>query len=417
MKRALTDRLLRSLAAPCPAPLEVWDQTLRGFGVRVSRRGTVTFFAMRRRRGAGSSQAIRVSIGPYPLLPLAEARQRAREVLRDLYDGIDPREREAERLRAEGAKRSNIFSAVAEEFITRHVSRARTARAIELRIRRELLTRWGNKSISEITRHDVIRAIEEIVDSGRPGAAYQTLTYARRLFGWAIDRDIYGIERAPTDRLSARDLIGAKQPRQRVLTDAELRLIWQATAETYPDGPYIRLLLMLGQRRNELARAIWNEFDLDKALWTLAGARMKSGEPHTVPLPPDAVEILRALPRFAGDVVFSASQGARPLNDFGATKTRLDRRITTLNAGKLIDHWTFHDCRRTFRTGLSTLGIAPHVAELCIGHKQRGIVATYDLHRFDGEKRHAFESWAAQLRSIVEPPPSKVVAFRSKARA
>ena len=188
---------------------------------------------------------------------------------------------------------------------------------------------------------------------------------------------------------------------ERVLTGSELVLIWRATEGppeiTYPEGPYVRLLVLLGQRRSELARATWDEFDLDKGLWTRGGERMKSDNPHVVPLPKAAIEILRALPRFGGNVVFSASYGARPLNDFGSVKVRLDNRIAALNGGQPI----------------STLGVAPHVAELCIAHKQRGIAAVYDVHRYERERRDAMERWAAYLLAIVEPPPANVVRLRS----
>jgi integrase len=130
-----------------------------------------------------------------------------------------------------------------------------------------------------------------------------------------------------------------------------------------------------------------------------------------VPLPLRAVEILRALPRFVSGHVFTA-RGTRPLNDFGAVKTRIDRCIAKLNGDQPIEPWTFHDCRRVFRTGLSTLGIPPHVAELCLAHRQPGLARTYDLHRFDAEKRHALNAWAAYLLSIVEPQPSKVRPLR-----
>src|SRR6516225_6635523 len=91
----------------------------------------------------------------------------------------------------------------------------------------------------------------------------------------------------------------------------------------------------------------------------------------------------------------------RALNDFGAVKQRLDRTIAKLNGGKPLDPWTLHDARRTFRTGLSTLNIPPHIAELCLAHRQPGLARTYDLHRFDQEKRHALNAWAARLLAIV----------------
>jgi integrase len=249
----------------------------------------------------------------------------------------------------------------------------------------------------------------EIAERGHREAARQTFTYARRLFRWAVARGL--LEHAPTDYLNAKDLIGVKKIRQRLLTERELRLIWRAAAQApYPDGPYVHLLLLLGVRRTELGRALWREIDLDRALWVIPPGRMKSDEGHTVPLPPRAVEILqsRSFPRFASGYVFAA-RGTRPLNDYGAIKQRLDTRIAALNGGKPIEPWTLHDCRRTFRTGLSTLGIAPHIAELCLAHHQSGLARTYDLHRFDAEKRHALNAWAAQLLSIVEPPPDRVV--------
>jgi len=171
------------------------------------------------------------------------------------------------------------------------------------------------------------------------------------------------------------------------------------------------LLLLLGVRRSELGQAMWSEVDLERALWTIGPQRMKSDEGHTVPLPPRAVAILRPLPRFVSGYVFTA-RGSRPLNDFGAVKLRLDQRVTALNGGQPLEAWTFHDCRRAFRTGLSTLGVAPHIAELCLAHRQPGLARTYDLHRFDEEKRHALNAWAARLLAIVEPSPDKVVALR-----
>jgi integrase len=393
MRAVLTDKLIRGLTAKSQPHEPIWDQTLRGFGIR-----------------GGNRNPIRLQVGRYPTISLAEARERARALLRDLQDGIDPRERKAEQQRIEAARQASRFAAVAEQFIQRHVAKARTANAIELRIRRELIVRWSDRPIAEITRADVVRMVDEIIDRGHPEAARQTFAYAKRLFRWAVARDV--LHHAPTDHLNATDLIGAKKPRQRLLTDHELQLIWRAAAQApYPDGPYVQLLLLLGVRRSELGQAVWGEFDLDRALWTIPPARMKSDEGFTAPLPPRAVEVLRSLPRFTSDYVFTA-RGARPLNDFGTVKQRLDRTIADLNGGEPLARWTLHDCRRTFRTGLSTLNIAPHIAELCLAHRQPGLARIYDLHRFDAEKRHALNAWAARLLAIVEPRPDKVTPLR-----
>jgi integrase len=408
MRTPLTDKLLRSLRG---RPATIWDQSLSGFGVRAHAGGGISFFAMARQRG-DSRRPIRITIGRYPLTSLGAAREQARGLLRDLSAGIDPRARRAAELAAETVKRSNTVAAVAEDFIRRHVARARTAHTIELLIRRELIARWGDRPITDITRRDAVTMVEEIVDRGHPEAARRALTYTKRLFDWAITRGIHGLEHAPTDRLKAQDLVGAKKPRQRVLTDTEVALIWRASGELpYPDGPYIRLLLLLGQRRTELALATWDadEIDLARALWVIPAGRMKSDETHAVPLPPPAVKILRALPR-SGRYVFSP-RGTHPLNDFSAVKDRLDQAIVDLN-GAAVRGWTLHDLRRTFRTGLSSLRIAPHVAELCIAHRQPGLAGVYDLHRFEDEKRHAMNAWASRVLSLVEPSSAKVARLK-----
>jgi integrase len=404
MKQTLSDRKLRSLARPRSAPQEIWDQQLRGFGCRASKQGTLSFFAMRRPRG--SARSVRIKVGDFPAMSLHDARSRARALLREMQDGVDPRARKAAEARAEVAKQARSFSAVAELFIARHVATKRTARTIEQLIRRELIPRWGERPITDVSRADVVALVDEIVDRGHPEAARLVFAYARRLFGWAVPR--YGLEHAPTDHLSLKDLIGAKAARKRVLNNLEIALLWRATEgpEAAYYGPYARLLLLFGVRRTELGRAIWGEFDLDAALWTIPPTRMKSDEPHTVPLAPPALEILRALPQGKGYVI-----GGSPIH-YSRSKRELDARMTALNGGKPIPRWTWHDLRRTFRTGLSGLKIAPHIAELAIAHGKQGLSRIYDQHRYDAELHEAFALWAQRILSIVAPPSDTVVPLR-----
>ena len=411
MKQTLSDRRLRGLTKPRTGAVEIWDQQLRGFGCRASPHGVVSFFVMRCPRG--STKPVRIKVGNFPAMPLAAARQRARTLLTEMQDGVDPRARKAEEIRQAAAEKASTFAAVAETFISRHVASKRTGPDIENRIRRELIPRWGARPITSITRADVIAMVDEIVDRGHPEAARQTLVYARRLFNWAVPR--YDLQHAPTDHLAAKDLVGAKKPRQRVLTDAELALIWRATEglEAVYYGPFIRLLMLLGVRRSELGRALWSEFDLDGALWTIPAGRMKMDEPIVVPLSAPAIEILRGLFQDRHTKTVPTYALGSFLHYVRAVKY-LNRRMTALNGGKPIPHWTLHDLRRTFRTGLSRLQIAPHIAELCIGHRQPGLHRIYDLHKFDAEKRHAFNAWAAHVLRIVAPPEGRVVQLRQQ---
>jgi integrase len=398
MKTNLTDKLMKSLVGKRrDAPMEIWDKTLSGLVVRVGRSGTVSAGIMSRPRGR--SKPVRVPIGTFPPWSLAELRDSARELLRDMQAGIDPREVRAARLRIEAAASSSTFENVAERFVSQHVVKARTARSIELRIRRELIPRWKDWQIDVITRSDVRRLLEEIVARGHPEAARQTFLYTSRLFRWAVGHDL--LQHSPCDGISMLEMLGERRARARVLNDSELRIIWAATSDSL-FGQFIQILLLTGVRRSELGFAPWSEINLETAIWTIPPGRMKSVYEHVVPLSAPVLTILRELPRSVSPRLF-------PAFGYSILKRRLDARITSLNGGVPLAPWRLHDARRTFRTGLSTLQIAPHIAELCIAHRQRGIVGVYDLHRFDQEKKFAFDAWAARLMDIVHPSEDKVV--------
>src|SRR5262249_22337011 len=153
--------------------------------------------------------------------------------------------------------------------------------------------------------------------------------------------------------------------RQRVLTDSEIALFWRATQgeihdwieSTYPSGPFMRFLLLTAVRRSEAARMAWAEVDLDDALWVIPAQRTKTGASHAVPLSGMAVDLLKSLPRFAGDYVFSATGGRAPIKGFGKFKDTIDARAAELAPPGLAG-WRFHDLRRSVRTNLSSLGVS-----------------------------------------------------------
>jgi integrase len=357
---------------------------------------------------------------------------RHREVLGALIAGDDPAAlAEAKRREKEEAERRNLadtFGAVAEDYIKRHVDKLRSGPEVAGILRRELIPIWGDRQLAEIAKRDVFALLEGVVDRGgakaEPGtrrrsggdwAARKRLALIRGFFNWAAERDL--ITTAPTDRLRSSKLLGAAEPRDRVLTDDELRMVWHAAGEEpYPYGPLVRMLMLTAQRRDEIAGARWSEIDLDKGLLVIGAERMKMKVAHVVPLPPAAVEILRGLLRFAAsDCVFAGQTAARSFSGFGTAKARFNKRLPGILA------FSLHDLRRTARTRLSELGVAPFVAEMVLAHAQRGVAKVYDLHRYTEEKRQALEKWEARLLSIVElpnpEPGGKVVPLRRRARA
>jgi integrase len=418
-RAVFTDRYLRSIR---PAPLRKrivhWDAAKPSFGCRITDRGVISFFVMRRMQG--KPEPVRVVLGRYPEISLATARKRATAALSHLVAGVHPKERAREEQLAHAKRQLNTFAALAEAFQQRPAAaRQRTASEIAKTIKRHLLARWGNRVASGIKRSDVIAMLEDIDSGSGPYMAAKTFALASQIFRFGITHELGGLQSNPCHPLKPSDFVGKMAPRQRVLTDSEIALVWQATQgdthngveSTYPGGPFVRLLLLTGVRRSEAAHMTWAEVDLDNALWVIPGHRSKSGVPHEVPLSGMAIDLLKSLPRFAGDYVFSANGGRSPIKGFGKFKGVIDVRIAEA-APPGPEDWRFHDLRRSVRTHLSSLGVLPFIAELVIGHQQRGVHKIYDVHRYQAEKRDALERWAFKLRTIIEPPPANVTRLR-----
>lgn len=418
----LTDLKLKGLKpAGVGDRYDVMDAVVPGLGVRVTDKGQRTFILLT--RFPGSTNPTRRSLGEYGKMTLDGARQKARHWHELIGKGIDPaieaqRERDAETL-----KQDTTFGAVAEEFLKRHVKGQRRGADVERDVRRELIPAWGTKPITEITRRDVVTVVESIADRGAKYSAHNVLGHIRALFNWAINRGTYGLETSPCDRLKPAALIGEREPRQRVLSDAEIAALWRVTGgdapdnqmlEFYPFGPLYRLLLLTGQRKAEVAEARWREFDLDKRIWTVPAERFKSNSAHLVPLSDGAMTILNVLPRFSGgDYLFSTALGVRPVSGFAGAKERLDSKLEK-DLGHAVDPFVIHDLRRTVRTNLSALRVPEPVAELVIGHARKGLARVYDQHRYVDEMREALDLWDRKVRDIVKPAPENVVPLPKK---
>jgi integrase len=200
---------------------------------------------------------------------------------------------------------------------------------------------------------------------------------------------------------------------------------WQATGDmAYPFGPIYRLLLLSGLRLNEVADAVWSEFDLAKGIWTIPAFRMKGknskARSHTIPLTADILEVLSGLPRFnGGEYLFSTTNGERPAWIADRVKRRLDAAMLNTLRELARQHgddpekvklaaWVNHDLRRTLRSRLSELRVSADVAEAILAHVKPGIRGVYDRYEHFDEKRHALELWATRLRNIAQPQPNVV---------
>ena len=158
-------------------------------------------------------------------------------------------------------------------------------------------------------------------DRDAPYQARNVLAHVKTFFGWAIEHGYGGIETSPCDRIKPSRLIGPASPRQRVLSDIEIAAFWRATGRMgYPIGALFQMLLLTGQRRSEVAEARWCEFDLRNQLWTVPPERFKSDSTTRVPLSADVLALLKTLPRWKGDFLFSSTGGKKPVNGFSKAK-------------------------------------------------------------------------------------------------
>ncbi|WP_175492690.1 tyrosine-type recombinase/integrase [Methylocapsa palsarum] len=405
----MTDRTLRGLKpAPAGKRTVIWDTAVPSLCVRVTDTGAASFNVMRRLKGRIIRRMVGISWRvPFPAgqpLPysLSDARNDARSAILDISRGIDPKAAREAAKEAETQAARETFSALAKEFLADHVSSLRSAREVEAAFKNELLPVFGKKPIAEISDVDIVRLVKGI-SKDRPYQARHIFAYLSKFFAWAAAHRY--VKASPFAGLKAKDLLVKPSARLRILNDDELAALWRATAALpYPSGPFVRLLLLTGQRLREVAEMAWSEVDIDKAVWTIPADRMKADAPHIVPLAPEAVVILKSLPRWTGPFVFSTTGGHRPIANFSGIKEKADALLTN------IENWRFHDLRRTMRTGLSALRIVDTVSELCIAHTQKGLHRIYDQHSYIDEKRHAFEAWGCHVVAVCEPnAPSNII--------
>ena len=389
-----------------------WDDAMPGFGVRIYPSGRKAF-VLSYRNGGGKKRL--VVLGTYGRdLTLEQAREKAVKESGTVIDGIDPVKQR--RLEREKERTGDRFKDVAETFITRHVKqtlRPSSAKEYERIIRRNLIPKWSRKSIEEITRHDIITLLDTVTDRGATVGVNRVLAVTRKLFNWCVERGV--IEATP--------VMGVKPPgketkRDRVLSDDELRLVWKASDEQgWPFGPFTKLLILTAQRRGEVAAMRWADLNLegDEPVWTLPREATKANRLHTVPLSPQAVEIINALPKMEGEHVFSTryeetpdgKRISRPISGFGRSKQLLDKGIAEAaeKAGLAApEAWRHHDLRRSAASGMARLNVQPHILSRVLNHapgSAEGVTAIYNRHHYHDELRHALTVWAAHVERIV----------------
>ncbi|WP_043539721.1 tyrosine-type recombinase/integrase [Salinarimonas rosea] len=420
MPKALTVRAVES-AKPSDARREIPDGGCAGLYLIVQPSGVKSWAV--RYRSPVTGKPVKLTLKGVPPEALADARKAARDALAAVSEGRDPSaERSAARAATIAAARdtSDTVAVLLDRFLSTRPLRERTAAEYRRLAERLIKPALGSRKVQDVRRRDVIALLDGIAERA-PISANRTLALVRVFYGWLASRDM--VETSP--------VLGVKPParetsRDRFLEDREIAALWSATGGMgYPMGPLVRVLLLTGQRREEVTGMRWEELDLDGGAprWTLERSRTKNDTAHVVPLSPAVVEILRGLPRST----FAAENGAEKPSPFVFTTTGKTP-VSGLSKAKDIAHremtaalgaepapWRLHDLRRTASTLMARLGIPQEHVEAVLNHrtgKAGGVAGVYNRFSYADEKRRALAALAGLVAEITGNAPANVVALR-----
>jgi integrase len=388
----LTQRRIEALE--CPAEKKdilVFDDEQKGLGVRITAGGGKTFLA----QYAFGGQKRRVPLGSCSAISLAKAREAARAILGAVAHGRDPAAERKEKAREATRKATHdalTLGALLEQWHALRLADKRPSYAAEaVRAVRHAFGKHLNAPAAGLDRKAVVRVLDGLTKEGKVALASRTAAYGRACYQWAIKRG--ALEANPFVNLP----LAPVGKRERVLSDDELRTVWKATEGPGPFNVIVRMLILTGQRREEVAGMAWNEICPDLSTWTIPANRAKNGAVNIVSLSPQAQAILRATLRLAGSaLVFPGLRG--PFNGFSKAKAALDK-------ASGVNDWRLHDLRRTMATGLQKLGVRLEVTEAVLNHvsgSRAGIVGVYQRHSWSEEKRAALMAWGERVAAIVE---------------
>ena len=410
----LTPTAVRSAVLPKGKTEAIFfDDDIPGLGLRLREGGSRTFVFQYKR---GRVQR-RMNLGKAGALNLAEVRQLALQHYASVRRGEDPAADKADALRQAG----ETFGFYMDQYLDklRQEYRPRSFTEIQRHLAKHARS-LHRMQLAKIDRRDIAAMIVAVTNDAGDPTANRVRASVSTFFTWAMQRGL----------AESNPVIGTEKneekSRDRVLTPAELRLIWNALDDN-EYGACIKLLALTGQRLSEIGGLRWSEVHDDEII--LPGERTKNGRPHVLPLSKAAAAIIAQQPKGAGDPIFGDRE--RGFVNWSNCKIRLDARIAEANEGKPIEHWTPHDLRRTFATyaggGLpehlfkklpardrdvaSGLGIQPHVVEAVLHHvsgARGGVAGVYNRSTYAREKKHALDLWADRLLAIVSGNKSNV---------
>jgi integrase len=401
----LSDMYIRKLAAG-KARFEVLD--VAGLYLRVMPSGKKIWTY----RYVIDGKPRRMTLGRYPALSLAAAREKHAKAIQDVDNGTDPSLKAQEEKNKR--KEAPDFKDLLDEFGKMELSKSPTAKERRRLVEKDALPVWSKRKVTSITRRDAVLLLDD-VRKRAPVGANRLQGVLIRMFNFASERGI--IDFSPLAGMRR----GKENARARVLTDDEIKSLWACLDLERTDIDIYRVtklalkaILLTGQRPGEVSAMMWDQIDGD--IWIMPPEATKNREGNSVPILPMMAGIInQARPYSSGSQYvfpsprsphygFKRPEKAKPKEeDAPVSRLAMSNAIRRHLADfKINERFTPHDLRRTLRTRLAELGISDIVAERVLGHKLQGVLGIYNRHSYDVEKRQALALWETRLREILE---------------
>jgi len=388
----LTDSKVKSLK-PKKARYIVWEEGATGLGVRISPADRKSFIFMYRFDGKPRM----MTLGPYPKLKLVSARLKVAQAKARLSQEVDPGQELIES--KEAVRGAHSVKALIDEYIEKWAKpRKRSWKEDDRILRKDVQPVWGRKKAETIKRRDIVLLLDEIVDRGAPIQANRTLAVIRKMFNFALSRGI--LEQSPCVQIPAP---AKENQRDRVLSNDEIKALWLSLDDagmTKEIQLALKLQIITGQRKGEVAGAEWSDLNLKDGWWTIPKEKSKNDLPHRVPLSPLALKVLKETKELSKESSFLFPSPTKENSHI--TEPAIDRAIRNNRELFDIDHFVPHDLRRTVASQITAMGIPRLTVSKILNHVESGVTAVYDRHSYDKEKRVALEKWSKRLEKIVK---------------
>lgn len=403
-----TDRKIQNLKAGANRYIE-WEENAHGLGtlgIRVAPTGRRSWIVMYYFEGRPRM----MTLGVYPQMKVADAHKAHADASLMIQRGEDPG------TKAVAERKALSDSPTVKELVADYLKiwakpNKRSWEEDERILTKDVIPDWGSRKARNITRRDVNALLDGIVNRGAPIAANRTLAVIRKMFKFAVSRDM--LAASPCAAVTAPS---KENRRERVLDETEIKRLLQRLPQAKmlnQSKLAIKFQLLTAQRCGEVLGAEWADINLDFGWWTIPAEKAKNGMAHRVPLSAQALAVLKEAQTLKrGDrFVFPSPRKGKQM-----TPTVLALAVRRSAEKFDMEPWTPHDLRRTAASRMASMGTPRVVVSKILNHAEPSVTAVYDRHGYDSEKRTALEAWGAKVEEL-EKEAIKLRAIEAESQA